>query len=88
MYIHWAHTFYYRGYSIEELMIHLEALFTVGMTWDNYGYRGWHIDHIIPCSRFDLSLDSEQIKCFHYTNLQPLWMFENISKHNVRNYEP
>ena len=50
-----------------------------GMTWDNYG-RGtnnWSIDHIIPCSNFDLTKIEEQQKCFHYTNLQPLCSFTN-----------
>jgi len=59
---------------------HLENQFTDGMTWDNYGYRGWHVDHIRPCSSFDLT-DSEQQKlCFHYTNLQPLWAKDNFRK--------
>jgi len=54
--------------------------FKPGMTWDNYGYYGWHIDHKVPCSNFDLSKPEEQYKCFHYTNLQPLWAEENLIK--------
>lgn len=50
------------------------------MSWDNYGMYGWHIDHIKPCSSFDLSNPAEQKICFHYTNLQPLWAKENLSK--------
>jgi predicted RNase H-like nuclease (RuvC/YqgF family) len=75
------------GCSIEKLKQHLESNFKLGMSWDNYGtgWKGkgmqeWHIDHKIPCSSFDLSKPSEQRKCFHYTNLQPLWARENISK--------
>ena len=50
------------------------------MSWSNRGE--WHIDHIIPCSSFNLLDEKEQEKCFHYTNLQPLWAAENLSKSN------
>lgn len=68
------------GCSIQELKLHLESKFKQGMSWDNYNYRGWHIDHIKPCASFDLTKLEEQKKCFHYTNMQPLWAFENLSK--------
>jgi hypothetical protein len=51
-----------------------------GMTWNNNTGNGWHIDHIIPCAAFDLTKSEEQKKCFHYTNLRPMWASENISK--------
>jgi hypothetical protein len=70
------------GCSIEQLKQHLQSQFKQGMTWENYGFYGWHIDHKIPCASFDLSKPSEQRKCFNFTNLQPLWMKENISKGN------
>ena len=66
------------GCSIGKLKLHLQNQFKINMTWKNYGK--WHIDHIKPCAKFDLSKASEQRKCFHYTNLQPLWAKENISK--------
>lgn len=66
------------GCSIEELKSHLEAKFTEGMTWDNYGE--WHIDHIKPCASFDLTIEDDQKLCFHYENLQPLWATDNIKK--------
>ena len=50
------------------------------MTWENHTTHGWHIDHVKPCAVFDLSKPEEQKKCFHYTNLQPLWAKENLSK--------
>jgi hypothetical protein len=70
------------GCSIEFLKKHLEFQFKEDMTWDNYSINGWHIDHIKPCSSFDLSNPEEQRVCFHYTNLQPLWAEENRSKSN------
>jgi len=70
----------YLGCTIEECKKYLESKFKDGMTWDNYGLYGWHIDHILPCISFDLT-DIENIKrCFNYTNLQPLWWYENLSK--------
>jgi hypothetical protein len=68
------------GCSVEKLRIHLQKQFTNGMTWQNYGRKGWTIDHIKPCALFDLSKPKEQKKCFHYTNLQPLWYKDNCSK--------
>ena len=52
------------------------------MSWYNYGVHGWHIDHVIPCSKFNLKNLDEQKKCFNYQNLQPLWAEENIKKSN------
>ncbi len=66
--------------SPSQLKSHLESLFQEGMSWDNYGVHGWHIDHIIPCASFDFTNSEEQRKCFHYTNLQPLWAVDNLSK--------
>ena len=70
------------GCPIEDLKIYLESKFEPGMTWENYG-RGdgrWHIDHIIPCALFDLSKPEHQYRCFHFSNLQPLWGIENLTK--------
>ena len=65
------------GCSIKIAKKHLESKFLPTMTWENYG-KYWHIDHIIPCSFFDLSFEEEQKKCFHYTNLQPLFAVTQI----------
>ena len=70
------------GCSVEFLRGYLEARFTLGMTWKNYGE--WHIDHRIPCAEFDLSKPDQQRQCFHYSNLQPLWAFDNLSKNSKR----
>lgn len=66
------------GCSIEKLKSHLSSKFTKGMSFENYGK--WHIDHVKPCVSFDLTDPKQQKQCFHYTNLQPLWAKENISK--------
>lgn len=66
------------GCSIEHLKYYLEFQFKSGMSWNNYGK--WHIDHKIPCASFDLSDPEQQKVCFHYSNLQPLWMKDNVSK--------
>ena len=66
------------GCSIDFLKGWLESKFKEGMTWENYGE--WHIDHIKPCIKFNLSDEVQQTKCFNYKNLQPLWASENTSK--------
>ena len=66
------------GCDIGFLKGYLAGKFTEGMTWENHGE--WHIDHIVPCCSFKLLDEEEQNKCFHYTNLQPLWALDNLSK--------
>ena len=68
------------GCSIDHLKIHLQQQFKKGMNWNNHSYRGWHIDHIKPISSFNLECPLQQRACFHYSNLQPLWAKENLSK--------
>ena len=64
--------------NISEVKLHLESQFKNGMTWSNHGE--WHIDHIKPCASFDLRCPIGQLDCFHYTNLRPLWAYDNLSK--------
>ena len=66
------------GCTTDELMLHLQSQFKPGMAWNNRHL--WHIDHIRPCASFDLLDAEQQRQCFHYTNLQPLWAMENLSK--------
>lgn len=73
-------TFDIIGCSPEFLREYLEKQFTEGMSWDNQGKYGWHIDHIIPLSS---SKNEEEIyKLCYYTNLQPLWAEDNLKKSN------
>ena len=68
------------GCSIQELKAHLESLFSEGMTWLNHSRDGWHIDHIQPLSKFDLTDRSQFKEACNYMNLQPLWAADNIRK--------
>ena len=66
------------GCSVPELKMHLENQFEAGMSWDNHGQ--WHIDHILPLAKFDLTNPEQFRKAVHYTNLQPMWAVDNIRK--------
>lgn len=71
-------TYQMLGCTYEEFKQHLERQFTLGMTWENQGK--WHLDHIYPVS---LAKDEEElIKLNHYTNFQPMWAKDNMSKGN------
>lgn len=70
------------GCSIEKFKDYLQTQFTPGMTWDNWTKDGWHIDHKVPLSKFNLADPHElQIAC-HYSNLQPMWASDNMRKGN------
>lgn len=69
------------GCTVQECKQHIESNFKEGMSWNNHGSY-WEIDHIKPCSLFDLTDIEQQKQCFHYTNLQPLTISENRSKYN------
>lgn len=71
-------TFSIVGCTPIQLKEHLESMFSDGMNWENYGFYGWHIDHIIPLS--SAKNEEELKKLCHYTNLQPLWCKDNLSK--------
>ena len=68
------------GCSVENLRIFIEDRFQPGMSWDNYGQ--WHIDHVKPLSKFNLTDKKELKKACHYSNLQPLWAKDNLKKSN------
>jgi hypothetical protein len=70
------------GCTIDELKTHLQSKFLPGMTWDNYGKHGWHIDHIKPLENFDLTREDEVKKACKYTNLLPRWASDNHKKSN------
>jgi hypothetical protein len=76
------------GCTIPQLKKYLEGLFDYNeegnefMSWNNYGINGWHIDHIVPLSKFNLENELEFRLAHHYTNLQPKWAKDNIIKSN------
>jgi len=74
------------GYSYEKLKVHLERQFANGMSWENYGRYGWHIDHILPVVSFQFETpdDPEFRACWALSNLRPLWSTENHEKHSKR----
>lgn len=79
-------TLSYLGCTRNEFRLHLETLFKPGMDWTNHGIKGWHIDHKRPLASFcfireDGLVDEDELRrAMHYTNLQPLWYWENASK--------
>lgn len=70
------------GCSIEEFKIYIASKFQPRMSWGNYGRDGWHLDHIMPLSKFDLNDPKQVKKAVHYTNLQPMWAEDNLKKGN------
>jgi 5-methylcytosine-specific restriction endonuclease McrA len=70
------------GYTLDDLISHLEEQFTDGMTWKNRGKKGWHIDHIIPLSAFNFKTPQniDFKKAWALKNLRPLWSIDNLRK--------
>ncbi len=77
------------GCSVAEFRAHIESLWKDGMNWGNYGVwqlgqpMTWHIDHIIPVSSFNLTDPEQQRRCFHWSNMRPMWAFDNLSKQDT-----
>jgi len=67
------------GCSLDILKDYLQNKFLDNMSFDNYG--DWEVDHIIPISSFKFIDKSQILKCFNYTNLQPLWKIDNRKKY-------
>lgn len=67
-------------YTPQELRDYIESKFEPGMSWENHGE--WHLDHIIPLSRFDCTKENEILKANALENLQPLWAVDNLRKGN------
>jgi len=74
------------GCTIEKYIEYIEKQFyshpktKKKMAWKNRGLKGWHIDHIVPLCKFDLTKKSAQLKAFNYKNTQPMWAEYNLQK--------
>jgi hypothetical protein len=75
-----ARTLELLGADVSIIRDHLESQFKTGMRWENMGK--WHIDHVTPIAAFDITTKAGQMRAFHYTNLQPLWAWENLTKNS------
>ena len=69
--------------EIVHFKAYISANWAEGMSWENYGRDGWHIDHIRPCASFDLTDEDQQRVCFNWRNLRPLWAGDNIRKGDI-----
>ena len=67
------------GYSGEDLIAHLESLFSDGMTWDKFFEGKVEIDHKRPIASFVYSspADEQFQQCWALSNLRPLWKHDN-----------
>jgi hypothetical protein len=68
------------GCSVDFLKEYIEARFLPGMSWSNWGPKGWHVDHVTSLACFNLANREQFLTACHYTNLQPLWWEENLHK--------
>lgn len=74
------------GYTLDQLMHHLQRTFLKGMSWDNRSE--WDIDHILPLSSFNYSNPEDPAfkAAWALTNLRCLWKSDNRSKNAKRIY--
>lgn len=75
------HTYEYIGCTYDFLRKWFEFQFTENMNWDNMG--DWHIDHVKPCSSYNLENINEINECFNWKNLRPCWASENLTKSDM-----
>jgi hypothetical protein len=67
------------GMDLSEFRVYIQGQFRDGMTWENYG-PVWHLDHVRPCAKFNLTDPGQQCICFKWDNIQPLLVKENLQK--------
>ena len=72
------------GCSLEFLKRHLQETAIknsyLNFNINNYNGKEYNIDHIIPCSSFNMKCSYHQKLCFHWSNLQILNFMDNMKK--------
>ena len=74
------HTIVYLGCNCPEYFQYITT-YDSNYNYDNHG-DVWHIDHVIPISKFNITDENEQLLAFNWRNTMPLLAFENLSKNN------
>ena len=71
------------GYTMSQLMRHLESKFTGEMNWREVVRGRIHIDHVVPVSAFPEATKPGELFSLLWSldNLQPLWAKDNLTKH-------
>ena len=61
------------GYTIDDLIAHLETHFIDGMSWENFGE--WEVEHVVPREKFEYASaeDPSFRECWALRNLKPAW---------------
>lgn len=79
--IHWEKLV---GYTLDQLILHLESMFDDKINWLNYGSY-WQIDHIVPVNAFNITSYADKVfkNCWSLENLQPLDYVSNTQKSDI-----
>jgi hypothetical protein len=76
----------YIGCSSEHLKKWFDFCFSDVMTYENHG-DVWHIDHVIPINKFDLTDENQRLICFNWKNLMPFLKKKNLTKNKNIDHE-
>lgn len=57
----------------------IQYCFDENMNFDNYGTE-WHVDHVIPLKKFDVTKNDDFVLCFNWRNTGPMNSKENMNK--------
>ena len=74
------------GYSLDDLVKHLSRMLPKRMTLERALAKGWHIDHIVPKSTYNLADPDELSRAWCLSNLRLIPAHENWSKNDKRTH--